>query len=204
MSASTFQLIVGLGNPGGKYLETRHNIGFMVLQELAKKQSITFKKEKKFHGELAEFHISEQRVLLLMPNTYMNESGKSIRATLDWFGLEKEKLLVIVDDIDLPLGRLRLRSKGSAGGHNGLKSTITHLANQDFCRLRIGIGAPICLPEEKKSKTVSHVLGSFTAKEKPLVQEIIDEVVKGINLIQTLGFDKAGNKLNSYQPKTLE
>ena len=150
---------------------------------------------------MAEVGVGSERVRLLMPQTYMNESGRAIRAAIDWFGLEVDQLLVLVDDMDLPLGRLRLRAQGSAGGHNGLRSAIQHLGTQDFCRLRIGIGAPGCTSEERRARTVSHVLGVFSRQESLLVDQVLDEVLMGLDLIQCLGLERAGNRLNAFQPE---
>ena len=135
MESGGLRLVVGLGNPGQRYAGTRHNVGFMALELLASKESVRFKATAKLQGELAEVGFGSSRMRLLMPQTYMNESGRSIRAAMDWFDLSADQVLVLVDDMDLPLGRLRLRAKGSAGGHNGLKSTIQHLGTQDFARL---------------------------------------------------------------------
>ena len=140
--AEGLKLVVGLGNPGNKYAGTRHNIGFMALERMAKVDGFSFRQQSKLHGLAAETGVGEQRLRLLMPQTYMNDSSRSIRAALDWYGIAPEQLLVLVDDMDLPLGRLRLRARGSAGGHNGLRSLIQHLGSQVFPRLRIGIGAP--------------------------------------------------------------
>lgn len=148
--------------------------------------------------------LGSNRLRLLMPQTYMNESGRSIRAALDWFDLSVDQVLVLVDDMDLPLGRLRLRAKGSAGGHNGLKSTIHHLGTQDFARLRIGIGAPGRSAEERRARTVSHVLGSFHQAEQTLLDEVLEEVLRGLVLIQKQGLDRAGNHLNGLQLATEE
>jgi PTH1 family peptidyl-tRNA hydrolase len=148
---------------------------------------------------LAEVGSGERRLRLLMPQTYMNESGRSIRAALDWFRLEPSQILVLVDDMDLPLGRLRLRVSGSAGGHNGLRSTIQHLGSEAFARLRIGIGAPADNPVERRERTVSHVLGRFSAEEKPMVEEVLTEVLAGVDLIRRLGPERAGNRLNSFR-----
>ena len=191
-------LVVGLGNPGEKYAGTRHNVGFMALEQLAKRQSSSFKQQSKLHGLLAEVGQGAERLRLLMPQTYMNESGRSIRAVLDWFGFEPAQMLILVDDMDLPLGRLRLRLSGGAGGHNGLRSTIAHLGGQEFPRLRIGIGAPALNPVERKQRTVGHVLGRFAAAEQPVLDEVIDEVLSGLDLIQRLGFERAGNRLNGF------
>ena len=191
-------LVVGLGNPGEKYAGTRHNVGFMALEQLAKRQSSSFKQQSKLHGLLAEVGQGAERLRLLMPQTYMNESGRSIRSALDWFGFEPAQMVILVDDMDLPLGRLRLRLSGGAGGHNGLRSTIAHLGGQEFPRLRIGIGAPALNPVERKQRTVGHVLGRFAAAEQPVLDEVIDEVLSGLDLIQRLGFERAGNRLNGF------
>lgn len=194
-------LVVGLGNPGSKYADTRHNVGFMALERLAAAEGSTFRQQAKLQGLLAEVGQGPSRLRLLMPQTFMNESGRSIRAALDWFDLAPSQLLVVVDDMDLPLGKLRLRASGSAGGHNGLRSTISHLGTQDFARLRIGIGAPADNPAERRARTVGHVLGRFSAAEQPLLQAVLTEVEAGIGLIQRLGLERAGNRLNSFQPE---
>ena len=191
-------LVVGLGNPGEKYAGTRHNVGFMALEQLAKRQNSSFKQQSKLHALAAEVGQGAERLRLLMPQTYMNDSGRSIRAALDWFGFEPNQMLILVDDMDLPLGRLRLRLSGGAGGHNGLRSTIAHLGGQEFPRLRIGIGAPALNPVERKQRTVGHVLGRFAVAEQPVLEEVIDEVLAGLDLIQRLGFARAGNRLNGF------
>ena len=132
-------LVVGLGNPGSKYDGTRHNIGFMALERLARREGFSFRQQAKLHGLSADKGFGDQRLRLLMPQTFMNDSGRSVRAALDWYGFQPEEIVLLVDDMDLPLGRLRLRAQGSAGGHNGLRSTIQHLGTQVFPRLRIGI-----------------------------------------------------------------
>jgi PTH1 family peptidyl-tRNA hydrolase len=200
--AAPLQLLVGLGNPGDKYSGTRHNVGFMALERLASRQGVAFKAQAKLHGLLAEVGHGPIRLRLLMPQTYMNESGRSIRAALDWFRLEPSQMLILVDDMDLPLGRLRLRASGGAGGHNGLRSTITHLGGQEFPRLRIGIGAPGLNPVERKQRTVSHVLGRFAASEQPILDEVLDEVLAGVDLIARLGMERAGNRLNGFVAPT--
>ncbi len=203
MSAEDFRLLVGLGNPGNKYKHTRHNIGFMALEKLANQEGVAFRERKKLHGYLAEITLGTGVLRLLMPNTFMNDSGRAIRATLDWFDLEISQLLILVDDIDLPLGRLRLRKQGSSGGHNGLRSTIQHLGTENFSRLRIGIGAPATLASERKRLTVSHVLGNFTAKEELLVDKVTNEVLHSLESIQRLGIEKASNSINSFKPEDL-
>jgi peptidyl-tRNA hydrolase, PTH1 family len=193
------QLVVGLGNPGPKYLDTRHNVGFMAIERLATELGGAFRQQAKLHGLLADVGQGPSRLRLLMPQTFMNDSGRSIRAALDWFGLLPADLLVIVDDMDLPLGRLRLRASGSAGGHNGLRSAISHLGTQDFPRLRIGIGAPAEDPLERKARTIGHVLGRFSPDERPLLNDVLVEVEAGIGLIRRLGLERAGNRLNGFR-----
>jgi PTH1 family peptidyl-tRNA hydrolase len=198
--AGDLQLLVGLGNPGDKYAQTRHNVGFMALERLAVREGVSFHHNTRLQGWLSDLGTGAGRMRLLMPSTFMNDSGRSIRATLDWFALRPDQLLVIVDDMDLPLGKLRLRRSGSAGGHNGLRSTIAHLGTPEFARLRIGIGAPAADPSLRKERTVSHVLGTFQASEQPLLEAVLDEVLEGVELIRRLGYERAGNRLNSFQP----
>ncbi len=202
--AYILRLVVGLGNPGSKYQGTRHNIGFMALERMASSQGFSFRQQAKLHGLAAEHGIGEGRLRFLMPQTYMNDSGRSIRAALDWFGFTPEQLLVLVDDMDIPLGRLRLRAQGSAGGHNGLRSAIQHLGTQGFPRLRIGIGAPADNPAERRARTVSHVLGPFSRAEQPEVNAVLDGVLEAIDLIQRQGLDRAGNWINGFRPASLE
>lgn len=202
--ADVLRLVVGLGNPGTKYEGTRHNIGFMALERMASREGFSFRQQSKLHGLAAEHGIGESRLRLLMPQTYMNDSGRSIRAALDWFGFTPEQLLVLVDDMDIPLGRLRLRAQGSAGGHNGLRSTIQHLGTQAFPRLRIGIGAPADNPAERRARTVSHVLGPFSRAEQSEVDAVLDGVLEAIQRIQLQGLDRAGNWINGFRPASVE
>ncbi len=204
MNRGDLRLVVGLGNPGNRYANTRHNVGFMALERLVAREGGNFRLMPKLQGQLADLDLGESRLRLLMPQTFMNESGRSIRAALDWFEFEASQLLVLVDDMDLPLGRLRLRARGGAGGHNGLKSTIQHLGNQDFARLRIGIGAPGQNPSERRERTVSHVLGSFSREEAPLLDKVLFEVLDGLDRIQRQGLDLAGNHINGLQLAPLE
>ena len=202
--ADVLRLVVGLGNPGSKYEGTRHNIGFMALERMASREGFSFRQQSKLHGLAAEHGIGESRLRLLMPQTYMNDSGRSIRAALDWFGFTPEQLLVLVDDMDIPLGRLRLRAQGSAGGHNGLRSTIQHLGTQAFPRLRIGIGAPADNPAERRARTVSHVLGPFSRAEQSEVDAVLDGVLEAIQRIQRQNLDRAGNWINGFSPASVE
>lgn len=193
------QLVVGLGNPGPRYSHTRHNVGFLVLERLAMEAGQGFRMQGKVQGLVADLGVGPERLRLLMPQTFMNESGRSVRAALDWFGLRADQLLVIVDDMDLPLGRLRLRASGSAGGHNGLRSILQHLGSQEFARLRIGIGAPAGSPGERKSRTVGHVLGPFSPSEQPILDQVLKEATNAVALIRQQGLERAGTRLNSFR-----
>lgn len=204
MDTYDLRLLVGLGNPGTKYQGTRHNVGFMVLERLAQQKNISFRQSKKLKGQTAELVAGNTMQRMLKPNTFMNESGSSIKAAMEWFNIQNNQILVIVDDIDLPLGRLRIRSKGSSGGHNGLKNIIQHLGSDEFCRLRVGIGAPSALPEERKDQTISHVLGKFTPAEVPHIEKVIQEVISSIDLLRYSGLDKASNHINSYKYSLLK
>ncbi len=194
-------LLVGLGNPGDRYAGTRHNVGFLVLDRLAARAGTNFRPQPRLQGDLADVGSGDKRLRLLKPTTFMNNSGQSVRASLDWFGWGPDQLLVIVDDMDLPLGRLRLRASGSAGGHNGLRSIIQHLGSDAFARLRIGIGAPGASPVERRERTVGHVLGRFAEAERPLLDQVLQEVVDGIDRIQRLGLERAGNHINAFRPE---
>ena len=204
MSSGDFQLLVGLGNPGSKYKSTRHNIGFMALQKLAVQDSASFRLNNKLYGHLADISNGLKKRRLLMPNTYMNESGRSINAAMQWFDLNINQILIIVDDMDLPLGKLRFREEGSSGGHNGLKSIISELGRKDFCRLRIGIGPPSDSVHERKDKTVRHVLGRFTKEEHSKVDIVLDKVIKGLEIIEEFGLKKGVTFINSSEVNTKE
>lgn len=193
------QLLIGLGNPGDRYCDTRHNVGFLALDRLASREHASFRSQSRLHGDLADVGSGGQRLRLLKPQTFMNDSGRSIRAALDWFDLNAAQILVLVDDMDLPLGRLRLRAAGSAGGHNGLRSTIAHLGSEQFARLRIGIGPPSGDPSQRRERTISHVLGRFSADEKPVLDQVLDEVLQGVQLIRSQGLERAGNRLNGFR-----
>ncbi len=201
MSSDDLKLLVGLGNPGPEYHKTRHNVGFMVLEEIARKNNCIFRESKKLFGKTSEYGKDIEKTRLLMPNTYMNESGKSVRSAMDWFDFENHQLIVLVDDMDLPLGKIRVRSKGSSGGHNGLKSIINHLGTAEFKRLKIGIGPPTERQKERKSKTVSHVLGRFSKEEFLVLNLIIQEIISCIELITSNNWEKITTRLNSYKPE---
>lgn len=168
------RLIVGLGNPGGKYARTRHNVGFDVVEALAQRWQISLSSHRKFQGEFGEgMAIAGHKIALLKPTTYMNRSGQSVRAVVDWYKIPAESVLVIYDDMALPLGKLRVRPSGSAGGHNGMKSIIAHLGTQEFPRLRVGIGS-VQRAGDRDRAVVAHVLGKFASDEAPIVNQALD------------------------------
>ena len=170
-------LIVGLGNPGKQYEQTRHNIGFDVIDYMANKYNIDVNREK-FKGICGEGFIENKKVILLKPLTYMNLSGESIRELANFYKLEDDEIIVVYDDISLDIGRLRIREKGSAGGHNGIKSIIQNLGGDKFPRVKVGVGQP-------KDNLVNHVLGKFSKEDRehiekviPVVSDAIVEIVK--------------------------
>lgn len=159
--------IVGLGNPGEKYQGTRHNIGFAVIDQLLKDQQIQMTNQK-FQADTAIWHAQGERVLLIKPFTYMNASGQAVLPLMSYYGVASDEMVVVYDDLDLVPGRLRLRLKGSAGGHNGMKSIIEMLGTQDFKRIRVGIGRP-----QGGWKVRDHVLAPFDSDSQPLVDESV-------------------------------
>lgn len=188
------ELIVGLGNPEPKYDKTRHNIGFDAVDELAQVWQMPLKENKRFQGLFAEgVTPGGEKIRLLKPLTYMNRSGQSVRAVVDWYKLQPKSVLVIYDDMDLPIGRLRIRLSGSAGGHNGMKSIIAHLGSQDFPRLRIGIGK-----SDGKKETISHVLGKFNPTETQVITEILYISVKAIEFSFKEGIEKSMSRYNGF------
>jgi peptidyl-tRNA hydrolase, PTH1 family len=195
-------LLVGLGNPGEKYRQTRHNIGFMVIDALAERWRISITAHKRFLGEFGEGQSQQGKpVQLLKPTTFMNNSGQSVRAALDWYKRPPESVLVIYDDLDLPVGKLRLRLQGSAGGHNGMKSLIAHLQTPNFARLRLGIGNPRQPGEPKDA--IPHVLGPFAVAEKKLVAATIDLAIEAIEMSLSQGVEQAMNRYNSRTAEPL-
>ncbi|WP_036477135.1 aminoacyl-tRNA hydrolase [Myxosarcina sp. GI1] len=186
------ELIVGLGNPDPKYDKTRHNIGFEAVDTLANAWQMSYKENRRFQGLFAEgLTPAGTKVRLLKPLTYMNRSGQAVRAVMDWYKIEPQSVLVIYDDMDLPVGKLRLRLTGSAGGHNGMKSIIAHLNSQNFSRLRLGIGR-----SDGKKETVSHVLGKFASQETEVIEEILYTSIKVVESSLKEGVEKAMSRYN--------
>ncbi|MGF1524793.1 MAG: aminoacyl-tRNA hydrolase [Leptolyngbyaceae cyanobacterium] len=193
---SPIRLIVGLGNPGNQYARTRHNVGFDVVDLLARRWSISLSENRKFKGIYGDgVARAGTKVALLKPQTFMNRSGQSVRAVLDWYKFEPASVLVVYDDMDLPLGRLRLRPAGSAGGHNGMKSIISHLGTQEFPRLRIGIGSTN-QDGDRSQAVVSHVLGKFAPDEKSLITTALDWSTEAVEIALIDGTEKAMSVFN--------
>ena len=186
-------LIVGLGNPEKEYGGTRHNVGFEVLDRLAKETGIAVK-QKKFRGESGKGVIDGRKVVLVKPQTYMNLSGECIRGYLDFYRLDASKdLIVICDDINLEIGHIRIREKGSAGGHNGLKNIIQHLnGSTEFIRVRVGVGN-----KPDGGDLVKHVLGKFQGKEKQLIEETEDRAAKAVRELLTNPVGNVQSRYNS-------
>lgn len=181
------QLIVGLGNPGSEYEHTRHNVGFLAIDVLAKNLGISLTSERRFKGMYGE----KKPHRLLKPTTFMNLSGQSVALCCKWYKIEPATVLVIYDDMDLPLGKLRIRTTGSAGGHNGIKSIIQELGTQDFPRLRIGIGAA------QVGEAVGHVLGKFTLAEMHILEQIFRLTDQAIATMHGSGIAKAMSMYNN-------
>jgi PTH1 family peptidyl-tRNA hydrolase len=184
------KLIVGLGNPGRKYEKTRHNVGFEVLDVVAQRNAAGSVKEK-FHGRIAEATIGGGSVLLLWPLTLMNRSGQSVAAAMSFYQLPLAELLVVCDDFNLPLGKLRFRGQGTAGGQKGLDDIIQRLGSEEFARLRIGIG-----PVPDAWDPADYVLGRFTAAERPVVEDAIARAADGVECWVAEGIEAGMNRFN--------
>lgn len=185
-------LIVGLGNPGEEYARTRHNVGFQCLNHLARRHGLEFS-GKRAHARIAEGMIAGQRVVLARPVTYMNLSGQAVSGLRSWYKIDLlEELLVVYDDMDLPFGKLRLRQRGSAGSHNGMKSIIGQLGGQEFPRLRVGIGQP-----QPGRDAVGYVLGRFTREEEEALPAIYEQVADAVELVLREGLITAMNRYNA-------
>ncbi|SDQ04271.1 peptidyl-tRNA hydrolase [Virgibacillus subterraneus] len=183
--------IVGLGNPGRKFKKTRHNIGFMVIDELVDRHNWKLKKDK-FNGKSTVEFLGNEKVILLQPQTYMNLSGGSIRPLIDFYNIAVDDVLVIYDDLDLPTGKIRLRQKGSHGGHNGIRSTIEHLGTKEFKRLRIGIGRP-----SGQMQVVDYVLGSFPKEKHEAVDSGIQKAADACEAWLEKSFSEVMNEFNN-------
>ncbi len=185
----SFQLIVGLGNPGRQYEETRHNVGFMVLDRLAAASGAAFQSIPKWQSHLAK--LSGSGVVLLKPQTFMNLSGRAIQQILSFHKWTPEQMLVIYDDVALPLGTLRFREKGSAGGHNGIKSILQHLGNDAFPRLKLGIGG------SAPGEMVGHVLGKFSPDERPILENMLATALEAVQISRSQGIAAAAQRFHT-------
>lgn len=183
------KLIVGLGNPGKEYEKTRHNCGFMVLDALQDRLQVSIN-QNKFNGLYVKTKYKGEDVILLKPQTYMNNSGESIQQFMKFFKIDKEDIVVVYDDLDMPVGKLRLRQAGSAGGHNGIKSIISHIGGQDFKRIRVGID------RHPYMKVVDYVLSKFTKEESKQIEEGIENACQAVLVYLEKDFVTAMNQFN--------
>ena len=184
-------LIVGLGNPGAKYEATRHNVGFRAVAKVADNAGAKIDRSK-FQALTCQATVAGHRVLLMQPQTFMNNSGIAVKQAADFYKLPPEKILVLFDDIDLDVGRLRIRRSGSAGGHNGIKSIIACLGSQDFPRIKIGVGAK----PHPDYDLADWVLSRFSAQEKPLLEEAIANAAQAVPLFLSEGAERAASRFN--------
>ena len=187
--------IIGLGNPGTKYAGTRHNIGFDAITAIADKYNFSIN-TRKFKGMYAEGHIGGEKVLLVQPQTFMNLSGECVREIADFYKLLPEEIIIICDDINLDAGRLRIRKKGSAGGHNGLKNIIAHLGTEEFPRIRIGVGE-----KTEGWDLADYVLARFDKDTEPVMREALKNAVLAVETWIAEGIDASMNKYNTPSEK---
>jgi PTH1 family peptidyl-tRNA hydrolase len=197
LAVSEMKVVVGLGNPGRQYEETRHNVGWMVLDRLAERAGWTGHARARDAAASVYGRYRGLDLMLVKPTTYMNLSGVAVRKVLARQRAPLEDMLVVVDDFDLPLGKLRLREHGSAGTHNGLRSIVGELGSQEFARLRVGIGDP-------STKAIDHVLGRFTPAEKRTLELVIDAAADAVEDWARLGAYRAANKWNAWSPPAPE
>jgi PTH1 family peptidyl-tRNA hydrolase len=183
-------LVIGLGNPGDEYKHTRHNVGFDVIDLMASKYNVSVNRIK-FKGVYGEINISSEKVILLKPNTYMNLSGECVRQVAAFYKIPNENIIIIYDDISLDVGKLRIRSKGSAGGHNGIKSIICNMSSDIFPRIKIGVGQP-------EKLLIPYVLGRFSKEDRILVEKTFEATIKAIETIIAKGCTEAMNEFNGF------
>lgn len=184
------KMVVGLGNPGQRYARSRHNVGFQVVDRVARANDLVFSR-KRFRAQIAEANRTGERVILVKPQTFMNSSGEAVGKLYTYYRIAPENLLVIYDDLDLPLGKIRLRPKGSSGGHHGMESIISHIHTSGFPRLRMGIGRP------NPEADINHVLGAFLPEERRVMEKAIDRAAEAVGTWVKEGMDTAMNKFNS-------
>jgi PTH1 family peptidyl-tRNA hydrolase len=189
------RLIVGLGNPGRRYTNSRHNVGFKCVDLFAREHGISLT-QRGAHSKLGTGEVANTRIVVAKPQTFMNLSGEAVSALMRRYRLSPKDILVIYDDLDLPLGKLRIREKGSSGGHNGLKSIISRLGTQDFPRIRIGIAPGEDDDTMTKVDAIEHVLSDFTEEEKTVMREVYPRVAAAVECMLTEGLTAAMNKYN--------
>ena len=196
--------LIGLGNPGKKYSKSRHNIGFLLLENLSKKYNSNFLLKDKLKSSCSEFQINDSNFRLFLPNTFMNNSGDAVRAIVDWYKINLDQIFIIVDDKDLPLGKIRFRKKGSSGGHNGLRSVIEKLNTENFNRIRLGIGSPPIIKESRNFNTISHVLGNVSSAEKLKLDKVYKHVISSLEELNNKNEDHIISELNSFHKKIIK
>lgn len=189
------KMIVGLGNPGSKYNDTKHNIGFMAVDRIVKNLDVNFTEDKNFKAEIGSDFINGEKIYFIKPTTFMNNSGIAVKALLTYYNISIKDMIIIYDDLDIEVGKIRFRQKGSAGGHNGIKSIIAHLGTQEFDRIKVGIGRP-----NGRMTVINHVLGKFDKNDEIMILNTLDKVDNAVNYyLQTNDFQKTMQKYNGLK-----
>ncbi|HGD0364338.1 TPA: aminoacyl-tRNA hydrolase [Streptococcus agalactiae] len=189
------KMIVGLGNPGSKYNDTKHNIGFMAVDRIVKNLDVNFTEDKNFKAEIGSDFINGEKIYFIKPTTFMNNSGIAVKALLTYYNISIKDMIIIYDDLDMEVGKIRFRQKGSAGGHNGIKSIIAHLGTQEFDRIKVGIGRP-----NGRMTVINHVLGKFDKNDEIMISNTLDKVDNAVNhYLQTNDFQKTMQKYNGLK-----
>ena len=197
------KFIIGLGNPGKEYLNSRHNIGFLLLRNLSEKYTLNFTLKNKLKCFYSEFQKNNITYRLFMPNTFMNKSGDAVKAIVEWYKIDLDQIFIILDDIDLPLGQIRFRKKGSSGGHNGLRNIIDKLNTQNINRIRVGIGSPPLIEHSKEFNTISHVLGNISSKEQLVLEKVYKQLIDSLEQLSLKNEDYIMNDLNSFHKNSI-
>lgn len=189
------KMIVGLGNPGSKYNDTKHNIGFMAVDRIVKNLDVNFTEDKNFKAEIGSDFLNGEKIYFIKPTTFMNNSGIAVKALLTYYNISIKDMIIIYDDLDMEVGKIRFRQKGSAGGHNGIKSIIAHLGTQEFDRIKVGIGRP-----NGRMTVINHVLGKFDKNDEIMISNTLDKVDNAVNYyLQTNDFQKTMQKYNGLK-----
>lgn len=189
------KMIVGLGNPGSKYNDTKHNIGFMAVDRIVKDLDVNFTEDKNFKAEIGSDFINGEKIYFIKPTTFMNNSGIAVKALLTYYNISIKDMIIIYDDLDMEVGKIRFRQKGSAGGHNGIKSIIAHLGTQEFDRIKVGIGRP-----NGRMTVINHVLGKIDKNDEIMILNTLDKVDNAVNYyLQTNDFQKTMQKYNGLK-----